>query len=156
MLRHTIAISELRFFDADNPAPMARYDVSCLVMWEQPTIVWIRMMSRNSAGEGLSRKLLREFVQWLGDMGIEAVRSRRGVGHMLPLARLQADGSYLNIVSDLAFYVSRGAGKEEAEVTEPRRRAGESDWRSTPIAPLARADDLPGRQDEEPQASPGS
>jgi hypothetical protein len=97
MIRHAITVSELRFYADDNAGPMADYDASCMVVWETPFIVWIRMLRG-----GLSRALLRNLLEWLVNQGIVTVRAHRAAGHVLPLAKEQPDGSYSTDVQALA------------------------------------------------------
>lgn len=153
MIRYTETTGELRFFDDDDAPHMARFDASCVVLWEQPTVVWIRMLSTN-AGSSVTRKMLRDLVDWLVEHRVEMVRSRRGMGHLLPLARLQPDGSFLNVVSDLLDYVSRGQRGPLAPSPPgvPQRRAGEADWQSTQPAQLVdeRKTDAPAPDVEVP------
>ena len=97
MIRHTPTLSELRLFEAASPAPMAEYDAACLLLWETPQVVWIRMLKGH-----VSRKLLRELLQWLLDNQVHTVRAHRAAGHVLPLSVLQADGAFSVSVADLA------------------------------------------------------
>lgn len=97
MIRHALTISELRIFEADDPAPMAEYDASCLVVWETPTVIWLRMLRG-----GLSRKMLRSLLAWLVAQRIEVVKAHRAAGHVLPLAKAQPDGSFSVSVPELA------------------------------------------------------
>lgn len=105
MIRHTRTVSELRFFEDAEPAPMADFDASCLLVWDSPQVVQIRMLKGS-----LSRKLLRELVDWLDAMRIEHVRARRADGRLLPLGELQPDGSYIVDVRRLVErFMSKGA-----------------------------------------------
>ena len=97
MIRHALTVSELRIFDAEDPAPMAEYDASCLVVWETPSVIWLRMLRG-----GLSRKMLRSLLTWLVEQRIEVVKAHRAHGHVLPLARVQPDGSFAVAVPELA------------------------------------------------------
>jgi hypothetical protein len=106
MIRHAVTLSELRFFDADEPAPMAPFDACCLVMWESERVVWLRMMHGR-----MSRKLIRQLVAWMADHGVELVCAHRAQGHVLPLARQREDGHGLEVrVADLVAYFGRFRG----------------------------------------------
>ena len=108
MIRHAITVSELRFFEAGAPAPMAEYDASCMLVWETSTVIWVRMLKG-----GLSRNLLRQLLQWLLDHDISTVRAHRASGHVLPLAVLQPDGSYSTDVAQLAGRFLRPAATSD-------------------------------------------
>lgn len=96
MIRHSRTVSELRFFESDDPAPMAQFDACCLLIWDSPTVIQLRMLHG-----ALSRKLLRELVDWLDAARIEYVRARRADGRLLPLGVMQPDGSYVVEVARL-------------------------------------------------------
>lgn len=97
MIRHTPTLSELRFFEAANPPPMAPFDACCLVVWETERVIWLRMLHGR-----LTRKLMRELLAWLVERRVDVVRSHRATGHVLPLAVERPDGTWETKVADLA------------------------------------------------------
>jgi hypothetical protein len=107
MIRHSLTVTELRLFEADNPPLGADYDASCLLVWLTATVVEIRLLRG-----GLSRKLLRELLAWLVDQRIETVQAHRSGGHVLPMAKRQADGTYATNVADLAARFIRPGGSD--------------------------------------------
>jgi hypothetical protein len=98
---HTLTFSELRFFKGEW-AEGVEYDASCVVMWESPTIVWLRLLQGT-----LTRKMLRELLDWLISNGIEEVKANRGGKHSLPLS-VKKDSYYSLVVKELAAKFNRG------------------------------------------------
>lgn len=98
MIRHTPTLSELRFFEADDPPPMAPFDACCNVIWESERVVWVRMMHGR-----MSPKLLRELIAWLHERGVQILRAHRAPHRLLPMAVRRPDGSYeLDVAAALA------------------------------------------------------
>ena len=103
MIRETVTVSELRLFNAAAPAPMAMFDASCLLVWEAPKVVWLRMMQGR-----MSRSLLKELVLWLSDHGVQTAKAFRAEGHVLPWGVEQADGSVvMSVDAAVARYTNR-------------------------------------------------
>jgi hypothetical protein len=107
VIRHSPTLSELRFFEAANPPPMAPFDACCLVVWETERVIWLRMLHGR-----LTRKLMRELLAWLVERGVDVVRSHRATGHVLPLGVERSDGSWETRVADLAARFNSECGHE--------------------------------------------
>lgn len=96
MIRHEPLTAALRFYERDSDLPTPPYDAICTVVWETRNTIWIRGLH----GE-MSRKLLRELLEWFIDNGVCTVRAHRDSAHSLPFARTQDDGSFAIDVADL-------------------------------------------------------
>ncbi|MCW5623907.1 MAG: hypothetical protein KIT73_04210 [Burkholderiales bacterium] len=88
-IRVVDSVSELRFYEDSDPAPMARNDCVCVLhRWWGP-IGMLTLMNGD-----MSRKLLRELADELINRGIRVVFADRAPGRQLPLFRLVDDGDF--------------------------------------------------------------
>lgn len=108
VIEHQLTVSELRMWQAADASPSSDFDACCLLMWESPNCVWLRMLRGT-----LSRRLLRELLSWMVMTGIETVRAHRSAKHVLPLARQMENGSYELRVAELAARLDRKAALQE-------------------------------------------
>lgn len=101
MIEHSLTVSELRMFSAARPDPAADFDASCMLIWQTPTVVWVRLLKG-----ALTRALMAELLQWLQAQGVHTVLARRVDGRVLPMGRKRADGTYEIDLPALAARVS--------------------------------------------------
>ena len=80
MVRQEVLVTVLRFYTQENPKERDSYVAVCTLLWESPSIVWLKGLHGN-----LTRKVLRDLVQWLLDNKISLVKAIRASGS-LPLA----------------------------------------------------------------------
>lgn len=87
MIYATNRVTELRFC-ADHPpgAAMPPYYLSCNLIWESPTVVWVTMMTG-----AFKRHCIRELEDWLRERGVTLVKAHRVQGHVLPGFRSVAE-----------------------------------------------------------------
>jgi hypothetical protein len=129
----TILAATARFFDPQTVYGQ-RYAASAVLQWEGPKALIVSTFTVN-AGHHVTRTMLREFVDELVKLGIERIRATREHGRVLPLGKLQSDGTFLHDVADLVAYCSKEERRQRPEgkppVPSPQRRHGEKDWQPT-------------------------
>lgn len=91
MIRHEPISSIVRFYPEESDDPLAPYTASCMLVWETPTIIWIKGLSGT-----LNIALLRDFAKFLLDNKIETIRTFRASNHTLPLVTT-VNGNYCEI-----------------------------------------------------------
>lgn len=100
MIRHqwlpgSTEFSVLRFYGEETESPFAPFDAVCTLMWAGSE-VWVFGFHGN-----LTRALLHQFVQFLAEAKVQSIRAFRADWHILPRARLMADGSWLIPMEEL-------------------------------------------------------
>jgi len=80
MVREEPVVSLLRFYDNDTDDPYAKYSAQCTLLWESPTVVWVKGLTGK-----FSRQALRDFAHYIESKGIKIVRAYRSSG-ILPFA----------------------------------------------------------------------
>lgn len=138
MIRYTELTGAMRFWDDDLAPYGSRYDASLHIHWESPKTVNLTMFTLNAGGH-VTRKLLRELVEKMVELGVERMRSTREHGRLLPLAHLQSDGTFINEVSELVEFCAREERRRPPPGRRPpaqpegqQRRLGERDWQPDP------------------------
>ena len=86
MIRHTVVISEVRFYSAETDDAFAPYCAICTLVWENPTTVWMRGLHGD-----LRRTQMVEMAEWMQNAGIKTVKAVRHPRHVLPLAHEVGD-----------------------------------------------------------------
>lgn len=74
----THRVTELRFRE-DGSEPMPPFYLSCNLVWESQSVVWVTMMTG-----AIKRGDIRELESWLRDHGVRMVKAFRTPGHTLP------------------------------------------------------------------------
>lgn len=96
MIKEEIQLSILRFYDTETTDPYQPYIAICTVIWETKDIIWIKGLHGN-----LSRKLLRQLVQFLEEKNVRLIKTHRAASKTLPFIS-RREGEYAEIlVSDL-------------------------------------------------------
>jgi hypothetical protein len=90
MIREEKVMSIIRFYLDATDDPYAKYAASCTIMWESDTVIWVKALTGT-----LSRKVFKDFVQFILDSGITLVKSTRA-GASLPFAT-HIEGNYCEI-----------------------------------------------------------
>lgn len=90
MVREEVTVSILRFYEHDTDDPLAKYTAVCTLLWESSDVVWVKGMSGT-----LSRKNLRQFLQFLRDKKVRLIKSTRA-GGSLPFAT-KISGNYCEV-----------------------------------------------------------
>jgi hypothetical protein len=129
----TILAATARFFDPQTVYGQ-RYAASAVLQWEGPKSLIVSTFTVNS-GHHVTRTMLREFVDELVKLGIERIRATREHGRVLPLGKLQSDGTFIHDVADLVEYCAREDRRRPTRTAPPapgpQRRHGERDWQPT-------------------------
>lgn len=86
-------LSLVRIYTSPNPAEMEPYQMGCVLVWETPTTVWVKLL----VGVGGNRKLWVEFVEALAAEGVEKIKAYREEGRTLPRASFNEEGGYYEI-----------------------------------------------------------
>ena len=97
MIRHELLTSTIRFYIEASDDPFAQYDMVCTIVWETPNTVWLRAMHGT-----MTRKLLREFVQFLVDNKVKTVRAHRSMEGTLPFTTARTEHN-IEIDVDAAY-----------------------------------------------------
>lgn len=98
MIRHAVRVSELRFSRAHTDDAMPDYCAACNLVWLSPKVVLVSMLNGT-----LTRSMLREFIGFLEDQGVETVRAERAPGHLLPLFRWVGDAYQMDVCKAAAY-----------------------------------------------------
>lgn len=93
MVREEHIVSLLRFYDVDTDDPFATYAAQCTLMWESPTVVWVKGLTGK-----FSRRALRDFIGYVKHKGIKKIKSYRSSG-ILPFSTY-VDDNYCEIDVD--------------------------------------------------------
>jgi hypothetical protein len=97
MIRHEVQISTIRFYNEPTDDPFAQYDAICSLVWETPTVLWIKGLHGD-----LTRKTLRDLLSFLVENGIQTVKAHRSAGRTLPGLKTR-NGQFAEVsVTDLA------------------------------------------------------
>ena len=97
VVRHTPVISELRLFESDAPGHMAPFDACCSVVWETPTVAWVRMLHGR-----LTLRMAQQLLDFFVERGVKTLRATRADGRILPGGKARDDGTFEIDVQALA------------------------------------------------------
>jgi hypothetical protein len=86
MIRHTVQFSSLRFYESDTPTQFEPYAAICSITWETPTIIWITGLHGT-----LTRKMLRQLVQFFFEHNIATVKAHRADSRALPFVTYRTE-----------------------------------------------------------------
>lgn len=87
MLRHNTITSIIRFYDCEHSDnPFEPYIGVCTLIWENNNTIWIQGMHGV-----MSRKLLREFLEFCISKNITIIKAYRAPNHQLPMMREVGD-----------------------------------------------------------------
>lgn len=79
MITATHRVTEIRFCADAVGDDMPAYSLSCNLVWESHSVVWVTMMQGCA-----KRHHLRELEDWLRDCGVRLIKAHRVQGHILP------------------------------------------------------------------------
>ena len=82
MIRHDLVTSSLRFYASEEPGPFESYVAICTLLWETDAVVWIVGMHG-----AMSRKMIRELVQFLHTAKVAVAKAHRHPAHRLPFGK---------------------------------------------------------------------
>lgn len=94
MIRHDHVASALRFYASDTPGPFEPYVATCTLLWETNAVVWIVGMHG-----AMSRKHVREMVQFLHAQGVTTAKAHRHPSHRLPFGVDVGDHVEMNVAA---------------------------------------------------------
>ena len=97
VVRHTLVASELRLFESDDPGPTDPFDACCNLVWQSPTVVWVRMLHGR-----MTLRLAQQLLDFVVAHGVKTLRATRAEGRILPGGKLLKDGTFEIDVQALA------------------------------------------------------
>lgn len=102
MIRHELTTSIVRFYNSKSDDPFHPHDAICTLVWEESNVVWVKGLNGS-----MSRSVMREFVQFLHDQGVDTIKAHRDPGRTIPFISSK-NGDHVEVkIADIIAYMAK-------------------------------------------------
>lgn len=103
MIRHSLLMSQFRFFKEETTDPFAPYDAICTINWESASTVWLVGLHGS-----LTRSMYREMMVFFHEQNVKTVKAYRAPGHRLPFATCIGENIYsIDVDHVMGFIINK-------------------------------------------------